>query len=178
MSYTEHQKHGHAVRAHVRVGVLTVSDSRTPLTDDSGKDIEALAKKAGHEVSERMVVADDVEKIRAAFESLLRARPDVVLVNGGTGIAPRDVTPEAIRPLLVKELPGFGERFRALSADQVGTGAWLSRATAGTLARNATTTVVFLLPGSPAACRLAVERLILPELSHVVSLAQGVRPDA
>lgn len=178
MSYAEHQKHGHAVRANVRVAVLTVSDSRTPLTDDSGKDIEALAKKAGHEVSERQVVADDVDKIRKAFESLLAARPDVVLVNGGTGIAPRDVTPEALRPLLSKELPGFGERFRAVSAQQVGTGAWLSRATAGILARNGTATVVFLLPGSPAACRLAMERLILPELPHVVSLAQGVRPNA
>jgi molybdopterin adenylyltransferase len=175
VSYAQHQRHGHKARPRVRVAVLTSSDSRGTDSDDSGRLIEELVAKQ-HEVVGRLVVRDDPAALRHAADRLLAKRPDVLIVNGGTGISPRDVSVEAFRSWFEKELPGFGERFRALSAESIGSGAWLSRATAATVRRKHLDVLLFLLPGSPEACRLAVERLVLPELSHAVSLLQGVRP--
>ena len=122
---------------------------------------------AGHAVVTRAWVRDDVRAIRAAIRrGLARRDIDVVLLTGGTGVAPRDVTPEAVEPLLERPLPGFGERFRAVSAASVGSAAWLSRAGAG-VARGR---LVVYLPGSSGAVREALTELILPELVHAVRL--------
>lgn len=177
MSYAQHQRHAKQARGRVRVAILTSSDSRGASTDDSGRLIEELVSK-DHTVVGRLVVRDDESALRHAADRLLAKRPEALIVNGGTGLSPRDVTVEAFQSWFEKEIPGFGERFRALSADEVGSGAWLSRATAATIRRKRSHALLFLLPGSPSACKLAVERLILPELSHAVSIVQGVRPHA
>ena len=149
----------------VTASVLTVSDSRTPETDGSGDRIQALLEDAGHRVAERAIVPDEPAAIR---EALLRAiaRPDidVALVTGGTGVSPRDATVETVEPLLHKTLPGFGELFRMLSFEEIGAAALLSRALAGTAGR----TAIFVMPGSSGAVKTALERLILPELPHLV----------
>ena len=167
MSHGPHDPPGHhrasAPRA-VKAAVVTCSDTRTRETDETGRRIREALEGAGHEVILHAVVDDDVAQIRAAVEAALAAQARAVLVNGGTGVAPRDVAVEALRPLFDKELPGFGELFRMLSFEQVGSAAWLSRATAGTC-RGA---VLFALPGSPRAVGLALEKLILPELGHLV----------
>ena len=145
-----------------------MSDTRT-LADDSGGGLVCdLLQGAGHHVALREIVKDAVGAIRAALERGL-ASPDcaVVVLTGGTGIAPRDVTPEAVAPLLERTLPGFGELFRQLSFTEIGSAAMLSRALGG-MARGKP---VFALPGSRAAIRLALERLILPELGHLVGEA-------
>lgn len=166
---------GASVRAHRRAGavrvaaaVLTVSDTRTPETDTGGDLVAELLEGAGHPVVSRALVRDEREAIAAAVESAI-ARDDVeaVIATGGTGVSPRDVTPEAIAPLLERTLPGFGELFRVLSYEEVGAAALLSRATCG-LARGRP---VFALPGSRAAVRLAMERLVLPELGHLIAQA-------
>lgn len=175
MSYAGHQRHGHEARPRVRVAVLTASDSRKADTDDSGRVIEDLLSRE-HQVVARLVARDDETALRHAADRLLAKRPDVLVVNGGTGLAPRDVSIEAFRPWFERELPGFGERFRALSAERIGSGAWLSRATAATIRRKRASCLLFLLPGSPDACRLAVEELLLPELSHAVALLHGDKP--
>jgi molybdenum cofactor biosynthesis protein B len=162
--HAPHQQHRASAPALVQAAVVTCSDTRTPETDQTGAAIRAALEGAGHVVVLHRVVRDDVAEIRAAVEASLAAGARAVLVNGGTGVAQRDVAVEALRPLFDKELPGFGELFRMLSFDQVGSAAWLSRATAGTH-RGA---VLFALPGSPRAVGLALERLILPELGHLV----------
>ncbi|EMR05298.1 Molybdenum cofactor biosynthesis protein B [Bhargavaea cecembensis DSE10] len=151
----------------IRIAILTVSDTRTEDNDTAGALIEHFAELAGLAVAGRGWVADDTGKIRNVVTALL-ADPeiDAVITTGGTGIAARDVTIEAIRPLLSKELDGFGELFRYLSfAEDVGTKAMLSRAAAGT----AQGKVVFILPGSRGAVRLAMESLIIPEIRHIVA---------
>lgn len=159
-----HEQHrGHAPRR-LRFAVVTISDSRRGKDDTGGALCADLVASAGHEVSRRAEVPDDVSAIRGAVEAALAAGVDVVLTTGGTGVSPRDVTPEALRPLLDKELPGFGEAFRAQSWQEVGSAAIASRALAGT--RGAS--LVVALPGSPAACRLALERVLLPEVGHLV----------
>ena len=146
--------------------ILTVSDSRTPETDSGGRKLRELAEAAGHRVVTAEIVKDDLAAIRDATERALEAEGvDVILLTGGTGVSPRDVTVEAVRPLFEKELPGFGEIFRMLSYAEVGSAAMLSRATAG-IARGR---VMFLLPGSPAAVQLAMERLVLSESGHLLS---------
>jgi len=161
--------HPHAAPSPRPVGcaVITVSDTRTRGSDTSGDTIVRLVTRAGHEVPSRVLVRDDAPAIRRAVRAALARRAvDVVLVTGGTGIASRDVTPEALAPLVDTPLPGFGERFRALSAAQVGSAAWLSRATAG-IARGR---LVVALPGSTRAVELALVELVIPELGHVVRL--------
>lgn len=145
--------------------VLTVSDSRTLDDDTSGQLLSDGLTAAGHKLAHRAIVRDEPEEIRSAVQTAI-ARPDVdaVLVSGGTGVAPRDSTVETVEPLLQKQLPGFGELFRALSFEEIGAAAMLSRALAGSAGR----TAVFVLPGSSGAARLALERLILPELAHMV----------
>ncbi len=145
--------------------VFTVSDSRTVATDSSGQLIQERLEAAGHAVSDRTILKDDPDAIRAAVLGCLgNPAVDAIIVTGGTGVSPRDVTPDAIEPLLQKVLTGFGELFRMLSFEEIGAAAVLSRALAGTAER----TVVYVMPGSSAAVRLAMDRLILPELAHVV----------
>jgi len=165
----EHPHHGKEKRA-VSCAIVTVSDTRTPETDASGTCIRALLEEAGHRVAAYAILPDDPGRIRAHLEELL-ALPgvDAVIVNGGTGLAPRDTTYEAITALLEKTLDGFGELFRMLSYRQVGSAAMLSRAAAG-VARGR---VIVSLPGAPAAVELAMRELLVPELGHMVHLVCG-----
>lgn len=152
----------------VGCGVVTVSDTRTLADDRSGDVIAELLAVGGHFVAARRIVADEPTLVADAVRELA-ARSDVavILLTGGTGVAPRDQTPDAVASLFTKQLPGFGELFRLLSYDEIGSAAMLSRACAGMIER----TAVFLMPGSTAAVRLAMERLILPELGHLATLA-------
>lgn len=147
--------------------VVTVSDTRKAVDDRSGAVIRAALEGAGHVVRESIIVPDEVDAIRDAV-TRATARGDVaaVLVTGGTGVARRDVTIESLGTLWTKELPGFGELFRALSFAEVGSAAFLSRATAGVIGN----AFVAVLPGSPAACELALQRLVIPELAHIAAL--------
>lgn len=164
-SVAEHHAQG---AMSVGCGVVTVSDTRTAADDRSGDLIAELLGGAGHRVAERSIVLDEPRAVAAAVRRLAeRADVAAILLTGGTGVAPRDQTPEAIAELFTKELPGFGELFRALSFQEIGSAAMLSRACAGMIDR----TIVFLMPGSTAAVRLAMERLILPELGHLAKLA-------
>lgn len=150
-------------------GLITVSDTRSPEDDVSGRTLSGLAHVAGHRVEETAVVPDDVAAIRGAVRRMLGLPGvDVVILTGGTGFSPRDVTIDAVQPLLDQPIEGFGELFRALSYQQVGAAAMLSRATAGL----AGTRAVFLLPGSPKAVSLAMEKLILPETGHLLAQAR------
>jgi len=159
--------HGRDATAPVRCAVITVSDTRTAIDDRSGGAIRAALVEAGHAVHASVIVPDEAAAIGDAVKAAVADRTvGLVVVTGGTGIAPRDVTIESLRDLWSKELPGFGEIFRALSFAEIGAAAFLSRATAGVIDG----TFVAVLPGSPAACTLAVTRLILPELGHVVGL--------
>lgn len=162
--------HGHRKHApkSVRCSVVTVSDTRTEETDTSGARIRALLVESGHEVASYAIVPDEPDLIRREFGALPK-EAQVVILNGGTGLSPRDTTFEAVQSLLEKTIDGFGELFRMLSWEQIGSAAMLSRATAGI----AESRVVFSLPGSTAAVELAMTRLILPELGHVVGLLEG-----
>jgi molybdenum cofactor biosynthesis protein B len=162
---TVHEHHATARRG-LRVAVITVSDTRTEATDDSGALLVELLAKAGHRVALRRIVKDDVAQIRAALLAGLE-EADAALLNGGTGISPRDVTLEAVEPLLDKPLPGFGELFRALSFQAIGSAAMASRALAGVRGGKP----VVAMPGSPQAVQLAMERLVLPELGHLAAEA-------
>ncbi|WP_164102201.1 MogA/MoaB family molybdenum cofactor biosynthesis protein [Candidatus Laterigemmans baculatus] len=156
-------------RPRVGCGVITVSDTRTRADDRSGAEIERLLLEAGHRVVDRRIVPDASEQLRqAVLTASADPRIDAVLITGGTGIAPRDQTPEVLEPLLEVQLPGFGELFRAVSFAAIGPAAMLSRAVAGRRGR----TVVFAMPGSTNAVRTAVEQLILPVLTHAVAQAQ------
>ncbi len=151
----------------VGVAVLTVSDTRRAADDGSGARAQALIEAAGHRVVARAWCRDDATAIRRAARTALARRDcDALVVTGGTGLAPRDVTPEAIAPLVQKWMPGFGELFRAASVRQVGAAAWLSRAEAA-VARGR---LVVLLPGSTRAVELALTEILLPELAHAVRL--------
>lgn len=150
-------------------GVVTASDSRSLEDDASGDLIQRRLEEAGHRVEERVVVPDQPAELRRAVRGLLaREEVDGILVTGGTGFSPRDVTVDAIVPLFELEIPGFGELFRMLSYAQVGSAAMLSRATAGLAQGRA----VFLLPGSPKAVELALDELILPETGHLLGVAR------
>ncbi|MHC4824159.1 MAG: molybdenum cofactor biosynthesis protein B [Planctomycetota bacterium] len=155
--------HGGADRAFLPLSlrILTVSDTRDLETDKSGALLELLATEAGHDVALRKVVSDDKEGIRETVAGWAASgSTDAILVTGGTGITERDVTPEAVEPLYTKTLNGFGELFRQLSYGEIGTACIQSRASAGLVGK----TVVFLMPGSTGACRLAAEKIILPQL--------------
>lgn len=151
----------------MQCAVITVSDTRTAADDQSGAAIRRLLEAAGHEVVGVAIVVDEVAAIRAAVTvETGRSEVGAVFVTGGTGIAARDVTVESLAGAWTKELPGFGEIFRALSFAEIGPAAFLSRATAGVIDG----TFVAVLPGSPAACEIALDRILLPELGHVVGL--------
>jgi molybdopterin adenylyltransferase len=162
MSLQEHEKHG---RKNLKVGVITASDSRTPETDESGKVIRTLLEAAGHSVDHYEILPDDGEKISAALVTSLE-NLDAVIVNGGTGITARDGTTEVVKSLLDKELEGFGELFRMLSFQEIGAAAMMSRAIAGVRHGK----FIVALPGSPDACRLAMEKLLIPQLGHITYL--------
>ncbi|WP_091068139.1 molybdenum cofactor biosynthesis protein B [Paenibacillus sp. NFR01] len=150
----------------VKCYIITVSDTRTMDTDTGGALIQQLLEEAGYEVSGRTIVKDDYEDLRELiYKSSLHSGIEAVLLTGGTGISPRDTTYEAVASLLDKTLPGFGEIFRLLSfTEDIGSAAILSRAIAGTIGN----TAIFSMPGSTGAIKLAMERLILPELRHVM----------
>ena len=160
MSVDEHRK---AAVAGVRCAVLTVSDTRAPETDVSGRAIVDLLESAGHVVAKRQILRDEPKDVHAAVLEHIGG-VDAVITTGGTGITSRDSTYEAIAALFEKRIDGFGELFRALSYQEIGSAAMMTRACAG-VARG---TVVFILPGSEHAVRLAMTKLILPELGHVV----------
>ena len=161
MSVTEHKKQA---PKEVRCKIVTISDTRTEETDKSGQLLHELLKEAGHKVTYE-IVKDDKESIQqAVLAGYHKEDVDVVLTNGGTGITKRDVTIEAVSALLDKEIVGFGELFRMISyLEDIGSSAMLSRAIGGTIGRK----VVFSMPGSSGAVRLAMNKLILPELGHI-----------
>jgi molybdopterin adenylyltransferase len=161
MSVAEHKAHA---PAQVACFVLTVSDSRALATETSGRAIATLLEEAGHTVLDRALVRDEPAEVTAAIRGAI-ARGDVrvIITTGGTGISKRDSTYEAVSRLLDKRLDGFGELFRMLSFEAIGPAAMLSRATAGVAGGCA----IFMLPGSEHGVRLAMERLILPELGHI-----------
>jgi molybdenum cofactor biosynthesis protein B len=161
VSHVEHKAHA---PASVACYILTVSDSRTPATDTGGQAIRQLLEKAGHQVTGHALVKDEPAQVAAQVRAQLAdARTQVIITTGGTGITSRDGTYEAIEGLLEKRLDGFGELFRMLSFEEIGASAMMSRAAAGTAGRKA----IFVLPGSPNAVKLAMTKLILPELGHV-----------
>jgi molybdenum cofactor biosynthesis protein B len=147
----------------VRCAVLTISDTRAPETDVSGRTIVELLEGAGHVVAKRQILRDEPKDVREAVLGQVGG-VDAIITTGGTGITSRDSTYEAIAGLIEKRLDGFGELFRTLSYAEIGSAAMLSRACAG-VARG---TAIFLLPGAENAVRLAMSKLILPELGHVV----------
>jgi molybdenum cofactor biosynthesis protein B len=162
VSSLEHKAHA---PISVACFVLTVSDTRTDANDTGGQAVRELLERAGHSVSGHAIVKDDAIQVAATVRERLADRDtQVIITTGGTGISARDTTFEAVTALFEKRLDGFGELFRMISFHQIGSAAMMSRATAGTVGRKA----VFVLPGSPAAVRLAMEKLIVPELGHVV----------
>ena len=165
MSHAEREHKAHAPRM-VSFAIVTVSDSRDLFHDESGGLLVDLAQKAGHRVARRTLVRDEPDEIRGALRDALTDDADIVVFTGGTGIARRDVTVETIAPRFAKHIPGFGELFRSVSYQTLGSAAMATRAEAGLIAGK----LVFLLPGSPDACRVAMEKLILPEAGHLVGL--------
>ena len=159
------QKHREASPEEIQVAILTVSDTRTPKTDTGGNVIAEHMLAAGHEVARREIVKDDAPRIKEVLEGLLAEEGvDAVITTGGTGISARDTTYEVVSRMIDKKLDGFGEIFRMLSYEEVGAAAMLSRAVAGA----AGSKFVACLPGSTNAVRLAMEKLLVPEIPHVV----------
>lgn len=163
------EQHRTYAPARLCFALITVSDSRTPETDTSGRTMRERIEAAGHAVASARIVRDEIPEVHAAvLAALEEAGVDVVAVSGGTGFSPRDVTIEAASPLFERPIEGFGELFRMLSFADVGPAAMLSRATAGLAQGRA----IFLLPGSPKAVALALDRLILPEAGHLLGQAR------
>jgi len=153
-----------------RCAVLTVSDTRTLETDRSGQMIQSLLVERGHQVVDYRILKDEPIAVRLQLQQwCLTPELDAVILNGGTGIAPRDTTYDAIATLLEKTLPGFGELFRWLSYQEIGSRAMASRAIAGVYRQS----LIFALPGSSHGVQMAMEKLILPELPHLLGQLQG-----
>src|SRR2546429_726810 len=159
------KKHKEHAPTSVKCGVITISDSRTPETDESGKLIRDLFQRAGHSILVYVVVKDEAKPILDAVEQASWTC-EAIVTNGGTGLAKRDVTIPTLLPAFEKMLPGFGELFRSLSYETIGSAAMLSRAVAGVYHGR----LVFCPPGSPDARRLAGEKLILPQLGHAIGV--------
>ncbi|MGO8971036.1 MAG: molybdenum cofactor biosynthesis protein B [Myxococcaceae bacterium] len=157
----EHRAHA---PSKVACYIVTCSDSRARADDASGRALLEGLVRAGHPVVGQVIVQDEADAIRGALQAAQLAGAQAVLFTGGTGLTRRDQTVDTLGPLLDRELPGFGELFRMLSYQEIGSAAWLSRALAGTYGE----LLVFLLPGSPNAAKLALEKLILPELGHAI----------
>ena len=155
----------------LRVAVVTISDTRSIETDTSGALIVEMLEAAGYSIGDRAILQDEANLIRSSLEGLRdRGDLDAVLVTGGTGISPRDQTFETVSALLTKPLPGFGELFRMLSYAEIGPACMMSRAVGGLIG----SIVVLVMPGSRAAVRLAMSKIILPELRHLVQQARKV----
>jgi molybdenum cofactor biosynthesis protein B len=166
MGVPEHKKEA---PKSVTMGIISVSTTRALIDDASGQWIHEQAEKKGHKIVFHRVVPDDAEKITAALnEEIQASNPQVILMSGGTGITKKDVTIEAVSPLFTKELSAFGPLFAKLSMEEIDSAAIMSRATAGVVVN----TVVFCMPGSLNACKLACTRLIFPELGHLVKHVQ------
>ncbi len=163
MSSSARHKEIAAQQGPVPIAIVTVSDTRTPETDTNAAYLREQISSAGHQVVAYHLIKDEVEQVNDVLEELVNGSARVILFNGGTGISPRDRTYDALSRKLEKVLPGFGELFRMLSYQQVGSAAMLSRAIAGVY-RNK---VIVSTPGSPDAVKLAWEKLIAPELSHL-----------
>jgi molybdenum cofactor biosynthesis protein B len=167
MAVTEHKDKAHRS---VSCAVITASDTRTEETDTSGKKIKDLLAEQQHTVVSYQILKDEPAQISAAVQALLeRSDVDAIIINGGTGIAPRDTTFEAIQGLLEKEISGFGELFRMLSYQDIGSAAMMTRATAGV----AKGKIVVSLPGSTGAVELGMTKLVLPELGHMMFVLRG-----
>jgi molybdenum cofactor biosynthesis protein B len=163
------EEHRQKAPKSVAVAVITVSDTRTESDDRSGRAIMDILTEAGHRIVRRVIVKDDLKDIQKALRELIEdGAVQAVVMNGGTGIARRDVTLESVIPFQEKSMPGFGELFRMLSYQEIGGAAMLSRAAAFVTEGK----IVFCIPGSEKAVRLATERLIAPELGHAVWEAQ------
>jgi molybdopterin adenylyltransferase len=165
------QPHPDSIEIAINCAVITISDTRTPATDSSGALAQQLLQAAGHKIGKYQIIPDEPTLIRAELDAALVVFPpiQVIIFNGGTGISRRDSTYEAISNALTKTLPGFGEIFRLLSYQDIGSRAIASRAIAGTYHQ----LVIFSLPGSRNAVQLGMERLILPELVHLVTQVGG-----
>lgn len=152
-----------AAPAALKIAVLTISDSRSETDDTSGGYLVTAVQEAGHSLAEKSIVKDDIYQIRAVLSRWI-AEPgvEVVLTTGGTGVTGRDSTPEAITPLLDRQVEGFGEVFRSLSFEEIGASTIQSRAFAGL----ANGTFVFCLPGSTGACKTAWEKILRPQLNR------------
>ncbi len=162
MSTSLHKK---STPENLRVAVVSVSTTRKLSEDKSGAWIKKQAKKEKHEVVIHQVVTDDIEAIRELTRHITeKISPDVLIMSGGTGISPKDVTIEAVKPLFAKELTAFGTLFAQLSFEEIDSAAILSRATAGIIEQS----IVFCMPGSINACKLACKNLIFPELGHIL----------
>jgi len=147
----------------LKIAIVSVSDTRDLDSDTSGQLAMSLLEGVGHEIASRTVVTDNRETIRTTVAGhIADASVDIVITIGGTGVTPRDVTPEAIEPLVSKAIPGFGELFRWLSFEEIGTSTVQSRA----MAALCDTTYVFVLPGSRGAVRCALERILISQLDH------------
>lgn len=169
MGLEEHRRESPAA---IRFAVITVSDTRDASTDRGGDFLAAAVAEGGHRLALRTLVRDETAEIELAVrEASGREDVDLVLLTGGTGIAPRDVTAPTLERMFESAIPGFGELFRALSFQEIGSAAILSRATAGLVQGK----VVLALPGSPKALELAMRRIVLPEAGHLVSQSRGPR---
>jgi len=153
----------HALKS-VRCAVLTISDSRTEETDDSGKLIKESLQENGHSLAGYRILKDELEEIKSTVAELLDSDVQAIIVNGGTGISRRDVTIEAVSGLLDKTLDGFGDLFRMLSYEEIGSSAMMSRALAGA----AKGKIIICMPGSVGAVALGMKKLVIPELGHMV----------
>ena len=162
MGYHEHR---HLAPRSVTCAVLTISDSRTEAEDESGKLIRERLSSNGHSVVDHAILRNEPVAIREKIGELVgREHVKVIITSGGTGVSHRDVTVDTVEPMLEKRLDGFGQLFRSLSYEEIGTGSILSRATAGVIGGK----VVLCFPGSLGAATLAMDRIILPEIGHLV----------
>jgi len=165
MSTPSHREHKEKASQRIACGVITVSDTRTEETDKSGKLILDLLAASGHTANAYHIIKDDPGQIKPLLDKLLDDPAlEALIFNGGTGVSRRDVTFDVVSREIEKVLPGFGELFRMMSFEEIGSAAMLSRAVAGTARGKA----VFSVPGSSGAVRLAMEKLILPEMPHIV----------
>jgi molybdenum cofactor biosynthesis protein B len=160
----EHRQAGAQQFPTIECAVITVSDSRTELTDKSGALIQSMLQEAGHEVVGYRLVKNDAQQITQALTHMLAGRARFVMLTGGTGPGTRDITVETVQSLLEKELTGFGELFRILSYEEIGAATILSRATAGRIGNK----FVVCCPGSSGAVRLALNEILIPELAHIL----------
>ena len=160
-----YQEHKHKALKSVSCAVLTISDSRTERDDESGRLLRQKLSETGHRVILYCILKNEADSIEKKVYELLRQEElQVIIVSGGTGVSSRDITVDTIYPILEKKLDGFGELFRFLTYQEIGTGSIMSRAIAGVVRGK----VIFCLPGSPEAAKLAMDKIILPEIGHLV----------